>query len=293
MQDKISLAAENLIITEEVSSAAYYTAHYERPVWPGGGSGVTIGVGYDVGAGVKNEAQLCSDWLGKIADDMIAALVPAIGVTGESAHRLLAGIRPRVLVPWGAAVAVFEQVDIPRWFEICKRALPNFEELAPDCRGALLSLTYNRGGSYSNTGARYAEMREIRAAMVARRFDAIPGLLRAMKRLWPGVAGLQHRREHEALLFEAGLYARPVTLPANPAVLVVAPSDRSVGRLQRALNVLAAAPQIPTTGVNDEATKDAVRVLQDRVGLTDDGIAGPKTWAVIESELKRQGKTVP
>jgi len=50
-------------------------------------------------------------------------------------------------------------------------------------------------------------MRNIRALMAAEQFDRIPDELRHMKRIWPNVSGLQHRRDHEAALFQKGLQA--------------------------------------------------------------------------------------
>lgn len=203
----ISQAAIDLIVAEEVSSKKTYEARYQHPEWPGGGSGITIGIGYDVGAGVKSKDQLHADWDGHIPADMVAALEPCIGVTGERAHALLQRVRSRVSVPWDAAMAVFEQVDVPRWHKTCAGKLPNFESLSPDCRGALVSLAYNRGPSFDQAGERYREMRAIKAHMAAKEFSKIPAEFRSMKRLWPNksMRGLVLRREHEAVLFEKGL----------------------------------------------------------------------------------------
>jgi hypothetical protein len=56
----ISDAAIDLIITFEVSSPAVYERKYRRPIWPRGRSGITIGIGYDVGYAVKGV--LVRDW---------------------------------------------------------------------------------------------------------------------------------------------------------------------------------------------------------------------------------------
>src|SRR5256885_68282 len=101
---------------------------------------------------------------------MITALEPCIGLTGERAQALLVKVRDQVDVPWDAAMAVFDQVDVPRWYGICKRALPYFEELSLDCRGALVSLSYNRGASFAHDGERYQEMRNIKTLMAAKSF---------------------------------------------------------------------------------------------------------------------------
>lgn len=214
----ISDAARDLIVAEEVSSKAAYEARYQKPEWPGGGSGITIGIGYDVGAGVRSTAQLRADWGLRIPESMIAALEPCIGVTGERAHGMLAGVRSQVNVPWAAAIDVFDAVDVPRWYNICTKALPNFETLPLDCKGVLLSLAYNRGPSFTNTGDRYTEMRAIKAHMIAKEFAKIPAEFRSMKRIWPqqSMRGLVLRREHEARLFEQGLAAPAAA--AEPAL---------------------------------------------------------------------------
>lgn len=232
MAKLISDAARDLIVAEEVSSKAVYEKRYTHPEWPGGASGITIGIGYDVGAGVKTKEQLWADWRGHIPDSMIEVLEPCIGVTGESAHAMLAEVRPRVVVPWDAAIAVFDQVDTPRWSAIVRKHLPNCDLLSPDSFGALVSLAYNRGPSFSTAGDRYTEMRAIKAHMTAREFGKIPAELRAMKRLWPTVEGLRKRRDHEADLFVRGLSVAPqapAKSPAKPAKAPVSKEDAAAG----------------------------------------------------------------
>jgi len=190
-----------------VRSKTTYNKRYRHPEWPGGRSGITIGIGYDVGASVKKNTQLHEDWDGKIPTAMIVALEPCIGVTGEPAHKLLPRVRPKVNVPWEAAMSVFDDVDVPRWYRMCKRALPNFEALSPLCKGAPVSLAYNRGASFLQRGPRYTEMRNIRALMAKKDFGKIPAEFRKMRRLWTNRSnrGVALRREHEARLFEKGL----------------------------------------------------------------------------------------
>ena len=78
-----------------------------------------------------------------------------------------------------------------------------------DSFGALVSLAYNRGASFSAPGDRYREMRAIHDHMASGRFDKVPDEFRSMKRLWPNMAGLRNRRDHEADLFAKGLAATP------------------------------------------------------------------------------------
>lgn len=231
----ISKAAFDLIVAEEVSSQATYTARYQRPEWPGGASGITIGIGYDCGYATADKIR--SDWTARIAPEMVEALVRVAGVSGGSAQARLAGIRPLVSVPWAAAIDVFANVDLPKWTATVRKALPNCDKLSPDCFGALVSLAYNRGASFSNAGDRYAEMRSIKAHMAAQQFDRIPDDFRAMKRLWASssLRGVALRRDHEAEMFQRGLSMKPLpnititTIPKLVPPSVTNPSPGSIG----------------------------------------------------------------
>lgn len=201
----ISRASEDLIVAQEVGSKAQYMKTYHRPEWPGGGSGVTIGIGYDLG--MTTQAQIRADWGSYVDAQMLAVMAACAGISGQSAKKLLPQVRNKIDIPWDAAIAVFEGVDIPRWYARVKKALPNFELLPPDCKGVLTSLSYNRGMSYSTPGDRYREMRNIKQWMTSKQFDKIPGELDSMARLWAGtsVRGVATRRHVEARLFRQGL----------------------------------------------------------------------------------------
>ena len=45
----ISPQARHLVVTQEIGSRAAYDRKYKHPEWPGASSGVTIGIGYDIG----------------------------------------------------------------------------------------------------------------------------------------------------------------------------------------------------------------------------------------------------
>lgn len=203
MADKPSKRAIDLIVAAEVSSQGYYEKKYRKPEWPGGASGITIAVGYDLG--YANEAKIRSDWTSKIPDDMVDCLVKYAGLSGEKAHARLAEAREEIDIPWTVAYDVFSNIDMPEWCARVKRALPNTDKLSEDSFGALVSLAYNRGASFSKDGDRYKEMRAIKEHMINEDFSEIPNDFRNMKHLWPTMKGLVNRREDEAILFEAGL----------------------------------------------------------------------------------------
>jgi uncharacterized protein (TIGR02594 family) len=198
----ISDRAFNLIVEFEVTSKPVYEKRYRHPEWPGGRSGVTIGIGYDVGYATKD--QLSGDWTTVIPNPMISALNSAVGVTGAAAKALAQKLGASVDISWDAAIKVHRNKVLPRWIGIVQKALPNTGAPNPNQLGALVSLTYNRGASFSTPGDRYTEMRAIKAHMQSSQVDKIPDDIRSMKRLWPDVQGLRDRRDREADLFATG-----------------------------------------------------------------------------------------
>jgi S1-C subfamily serine protease len=191
------------VIEFEVTSEQVYRRKYELPIAPAGASGITIGIGYDVGwntpPGVRRDLE------GLIPVDDIETLTRACGVRGNEARQRLAEFR-RIRVPWEAAVEVFRRATMPRFGRDVLRTFPNAVELKGHCFGALLSLVYNRGSSLDGDSRR--EMLAIGDLMAERRWSAVPAEFRKMQRLWhgkPGLTGVVKRREAEALLFERGL----------------------------------------------------------------------------------------
>ena len=56
----ISKEAYDLIVQYECGGQVYYTSRLSNPTWPGGASGVTIGIGYDLGYNAVD--QIRKDW---------------------------------------------------------------------------------------------------------------------------------------------------------------------------------------------------------------------------------------
>lgn len=215
----VSDAAIDLIVSEEITDRSFYARHYTHFEWPKGSSGPTVGIGYD--CGYVKQAELRADWAGIVSPDTIEALVRAIGKTGKAADAWVKAHGHSVTITFDQAMEQFTTRELPKWIARLQAALPNTAYLSPDCRGALVSLVYNRGCSFALDGARYAEMRAIKEHMIARDFAAIPDEIRSMARLWTG--GVARRREHEAQLFEAGLAA----MAASPDGLHPDPIEES------------------------------------------------------------------
>jgi GH24 family phage-related lysozyme (muramidase) len=196
--------AIQLIIVCEVTSPTVYDTKYREPVWPGGDSGATIGIGYDVG--YCSGGTLTTDWKPYLDAASLKRLQAACGKTGAKARDLIANLGD-ISVDWSKAHAQFANALIPRYTGETLHYLPNASLLSEKSLGALVSLVYNRGASFGHPGDRYTEMRAIKAAIESKKFSLIPQQFRAMQRLWPqqNLAGLRIRRRLEAQLFEDGL----------------------------------------------------------------------------------------
>ena len=197
----IPTRAVSFISHEEVGGRRYYDTKCARPTWPGGDSGVTIGVGYDLGYQSTFEA----DWSDFLTPGQMSALRPWIGVKGAAASAgppQLAGIS----IPWQAAWAGFIRRTLPQEITRTRQTFERSNLIPRLCLGVLVSLVYNRGTSMTGPDPdKRKEMRDIRDAVSAGRLTDVPAALRAMKRLWPEGNGLRDRREREAVLFEEGL----------------------------------------------------------------------------------------
>lgn len=137
----ISQRAKDMIVRLEVGSRQRYERHYRNPIWPGGRSGVTIGIGYDLR--FANETFLQRDWGSLLSADMINKLKPVLGL-GRTEARDALGSVASVDVPWEAAYAQFIAF-IPYPTKETEVAFPNCDALNDDSFGALVSLVYNRG----------------------------------------------------------------------------------------------------------------------------------------------------
>lgn len=208
---KISNRAAQLIVSAEVTSPTVYTKRYQGPIWPKGQSGVTVGVGYDIGYTIPE--QFWSDWKPFLSPEALDRLMIGCETTGDEAELLLEALGD-IAIPWDIAYRQFMQRQLPREIGLAERTLPNFAQLPEDCRGAIVSLTYNRGTAgfqappLDEPEGRRKEMKAIYDLMAAGAFEAIPELFLQMRRLWqdnPAMAGVVLRREAEAALFQIGL----------------------------------------------------------------------------------------
>jgi hypothetical protein len=195
----ISLRSLYFIIGEEVGSRADYEKKYIRPVWPKGDSGITIGIGYDLG--YHTAAEITRDWAG-LAPASAALIAACAGKKGTSAQGWLSAnpALQAVVVPYEIACQVFIKASLPKASREALNIYPGLEKLMPDAVGALVSMVFNRGSSLD--GERRAEMKAIGPLIPKKDYAGIAALIDRSKRLWVGIGmdGLVKRREAEAAM---------------------------------------------------------------------------------------------
>lgn len=189
-----------LIITDKAKQLILEFEGKDQPGrWPGGGSGITIGIGYDLGYVTVDQFE--SDWEPYLSADALARLKTAIGKTGIAAKNRAPQFADIKIKPQDAENVFFNRT-LPLHALRTEQALPGVTALPADAQGALLSLVFNRGTSM--VGDRRREMWAIRDAVQQKDLPEIATQLRSMKRLWmgKGLDGLLKRREAEAKLVE-------------------------------------------------------------------------------------------
>ena len=186
-----------LILDFEVgdSTGAYYNRFLIHPEWPGASSGVTIGIGYDLG--YNSKSVILQDWNRHPDSQRLSSVA---GITGSKAKAALPSVRD-ISTPYPLATDVFQNVTLGRFWALCQRTWPGFDDLRPNAQAALLSLTFNRGSGMAGDSRR--EMRNIRDLTASKKYREIADQIRKMERLWRGTPdgpGLIRRREAEANL---------------------------------------------------------------------------------------------
>jgi hypothetical protein len=205
----LSKKSLDLILEFEVGGGEnYYNKFLKNPTWPEGQSGVTIGVGYDLG--YVNKAEFSEDWK-DLPKEVFDRLYKVVGIKGYNAKNLIKGLKD-ISIPWDIALKVFNNKTVTKFWNLTKETFPNFDNLPEDAKGGLVSLVFNRGNALE--GDRRREMKLIRDGMaITTTFDQkaltfIANQIRNMKRIWIGGSiekGMSRRRDAEAKLIEESL----------------------------------------------------------------------------------------
>lgn len=197
----ISRKSAEMILEFEIGSRARYLSRYKNPLWPEGDSGITIGIGYDLG--YATQAKFRKDWERLLSTTVFNKLKTVVGLKAARAKNALASVK-NIIIPLEAALEIFYTKSLPDYAAITAKAYPGVALLPPDAQGALLSLVYNRGAGTEGESRR--EMKNIRKWVKAKDFQEIAEEIRSMKRLWPKAKGLRQRRDREADLVKNAVY---------------------------------------------------------------------------------------
>jgi GH24 family phage-related lysozyme (muramidase) len=205
----LSKKSLDLILEFEVGGGEnYYNKFLKNPAWPEGQSGVTIGVGYDLG--YVNKAEFSEDWK-DLPKEIFDRLYKVVGIKGYNAKNLVRGLKD-ISIPWELALKVFNNKTVTKFWNLTKQTFPNFDNLPEDAKGGLVSVVFNRGNALE--GDRRREMKLIRDGMaITTTYDQkalsfIANQIRNMKRIWIGGSiekGMSRRRDAEANLIENSL----------------------------------------------------------------------------------------
>jgi GH24 family phage-related lysozyme (muramidase) len=197
-----SKQALDLILEYEVGGGkSYYEKYLSRPTWPGGASGMTLGIGVDCGYYSQDELAKLFYFLPK---QQLELVKNASGKTGQAGKEYTKSVKDKgIVVAWDQAINIFDNLTWPKFARLTEKAFPEVDKLCDNAYGALVSLVFNRGSSMS--GDSRIEMRNIRDLVPKKDYKGIANQLRKMKRIWEGkgLDGLITRRESEAKLVES------------------------------------------------------------------------------------------
>ena len=198
-----------LILEFEVGGGEnYYNKFLKNPAWPGEQSGVTIGIGYDLG--YVNKTEFSEDWK-DLPKETFNRLYKVVGIKGYNAKNFIRGLKD-ISIPWDLSLKVFNNKTVTKFYNLTQQTFPNFDNLPEDAKGGLVSLVFNRGNALE--GDRRREMKLIRDGMKLvsvydqKALSFIANQIRNMKRIWIGGSiekGMSRRRDAEANLIENSL----------------------------------------------------------------------------------------
>lgn len=190
-----------VLIEQEVSNEANYKNKLQQPIWPGGLSGITIGLGYDIGYQKPEELQ--KDLDGIVAQADIDRLKIYCGIVG---HLCKAKLPVPVTITWSQALKIFYRSSLPKYAKEASQIYDELHTLHPYEQTVFVGLVYNRGALLKDKEGsdRRKEMRMLVQEIREDDDKGMAALIRQMKRLWDQrkLGGLIARRELEAQLVE-------------------------------------------------------------------------------------------
>lgn len=187
------------VINFESGGQAYYNRALKKVTWPGGASGLTIGIGADLGYMTLTEF---NKYFAKyFSSESNRKLIAGIGLKGQAAKARLPQVK-NIELSWENAMEAFIAWTLPKFWKLTNTLWPGIDKLTESAQIALVSIVFNRGASTKGESRR--EMRNIAPMVLKKDYKGIAKEIRSMKRLWVGknLDGLIKRREEEAKMVE-------------------------------------------------------------------------------------------
>jgi hypothetical protein len=195
---KVTESGMDLIVHFEVGGSSYYKKVYQRPIWAKGASGVTVGIGYDLGYNTR--CQIQKDWGDILPKKMVDALKSCAGIKGSASRIHQQRIKYIVNIPLDDAMKVFIKRTVPRFAQLAKTSFKTIEKADPFIQDMMLSQTFNRGASTKGNSRRHVLWQS--RASAKGQYYALPIYCRDSKIIWanqPSIRrGIWRRRDAEA-----------------------------------------------------------------------------------------------
>jgi hypothetical protein len=197
-----SKKALDLILEYEVGGGkSYYDKFLAKPTWPGGASGLTLGIGVDCAYYTTQELEKLFYFLPEKQIEIVKNASGKKGLQGKEYTQKYKN--SGIIVTWDHAISMFNELTWSKFSRLAEKTFPELDNLCDDAYGAIVSLVFNRGSSL--VGDSRIEMRKIKNLIPQKNYKEIAKQIRNMKRLWVGknLDGLLSRREDEAKLVES------------------------------------------------------------------------------------------
>jgi hypothetical protein len=187
------------VVDFESGGKLYYEKFLKKLTWPKGQSGITMGIGADLGYMSLDEFdEFFSKYFTKEENKKIKSV---IGLKGNNAKNALSKVK-NIELSWDNAHEAFLKWTLPKFWKMTEKLWPEFDKLKRSTQIALVSIVFNRGSS--TRGSTRTEMLNIKPLVLKKDYKGIAKEIRSMKRLWEGkgLDGLLKRREDEAKMVE-------------------------------------------------------------------------------------------
>jgi len=187
------------VVRFESGGKNYYEKFLKRMTWPGGESGITMGIGADLG--YMSVEEFDKYFAKYFTPEEVNLLKSVIGLKASEARNVLMRVK-HIELSWTNAHEAFINWTLPKFWRMANNLWPGLDQLKEEAQVALVSIVFNRGTSIA--GSSRIEMKNIKELVIKKDYKGIAGQIRSMKRLWlnKNLDGLLSRRETEAIMVE-------------------------------------------------------------------------------------------